>query len=291
MLLVRRFAFLTASCGEDERACNRRAVARFLCGDSPSSRFGPACMTYEAWPPCHRMGTLVRIGGDLARDASGREQGNLPLKKGLTPRVVAMSCFSPTRGVLSPPSSLRPFAFKVSASRCCSFPWPCDFIPSTPRLSKGSKWYTACLDGMRQRSADGFVPALSTSMSLPLESLCLLSFLAGRCYRSCFSSAGGVRPCGSGALPPVLGFKDVHQPRGGGERAEPRLRLPHGLVPASSSSIQRKRMIISLVKEANFGYTVPARPQEPPSAVLPTPWLGWSCPHPRRGTEARTSSP
>jgi hypothetical protein len=39
-------------------------------------------MTCEAWPPCHRTGTLVRIGGDLARDASGRERGNLPLKRG-----------------------------------------------------------------------------------------------------------------------------------------------------------------------------------------------------------------
>jgi hypothetical protein len=38
-------------------------------------------------------------------------------------------------------------------------------------------------------------------------------------------------------------------------------------------------MITSLVKEANFGYAVPARPQAPPAAVLPTPWLGWSCPH------------
>jgi hypothetical protein len=141
-----------------------------------------------------------------------------------------MPCFSPTRGVLSPPSSLRPFAFKVSASRCRSLPWPCDFIPSAPRLSECSKWYTTCLDGMHRRSAEGFAPASSTLMNLPLESSCLLSFLAGWCYRSCLSSAGGVRSYGSGALPPVLGFKDVHQPRGGGEQAEPRLCLLHGLV-------------------------------------------------------------
>jgi hypothetical protein len=49
-------------------------------------------------------------------------------------------------------------------------------------------------------------------------------------------------------------------------------------------------MITSLVKEANFGYAVLARPQAPPSAVLLAPWLGWSCPHPRRRTGARTSS-
>jgi hypothetical protein len=49
-------------------------------------------------------------------------------------------------------------------------------------------------------------------------------------------------------------------------------------------------MITSLVKEANFGYAVPTRLQALPSAMLPAPWLGWSCPYLRRGTEARTSS-
>jgi hypothetical protein len=111
-----------------------------------------------------------------------------------------MSCFSPTRGVLSPPSSLRTFAFEVFVSRCRSLPWPCDFISSASRLSEGSKWYTACLDGMHWRSAEGFTPASPTPMSLPLESLCLLSSLAGRCYRSCFSSAGGARGLVGAAL-------------------------------------------------------------------------------------------
>jgi hypothetical protein len=34
---------------------------------------------------------------------------------------------------------------------------------------------------------------------------------------------------GGGTLPPVLHFKDVHQPCGGGKRAELRLHLPHEL--------------------------------------------------------------
>jgi hypothetical protein len=93
-----------------------------------------------------------------------------------------MSCFSPTRGALWPSSSLHPFALKVSALRCRSLPWPCDFIPSTPRLGGCSKWYTTCLDGMRRRSAEGFAPTSSTPMILPLESLCLLFSLAGRCW-------------------------------------------------------------------------------------------------------------
>jgi hypothetical protein len=141
-----------------------------------------------------------------------------------------MHCFSPTRGALSPSSSLRPFAFKVSALCRHSLPWPCKFIPSVPRLSECSTWYIACLDGMRRRSTKGFAPAPSTPVNLLLESSCLLSSPTGWCCQSCLSSAGGARPCGRGALPPVLGFKDVHQPRGGGERAEPWLRLPHGLV-------------------------------------------------------------
>jgi hypothetical protein len=113
----------------------------------------------------------VRIGGDFARDASGREWGNLPLKMGFTPRIAAMSCFSPTHDTLSPSSSLRPFAFKVPALCRHSLPWPCDFIPSAPKLSECSKWYITCLDGMCRRSAEGFVLALSTPMSLSLESL------------------------------------------------------------------------------------------------------------------------
>jgi hypothetical protein len=141
-----------------------------------------------------------------------------------------MPCFSPTRGALSPLSSLRPFAFKVSALCRHSLPWPCKFISSMPRLSGCSTWCAAYLDGMHQRSAKGFAPAPSSPANFLPKSLCSLSSLVGWCCRSCLSSAGGARPCGSGALPLVLGFKDVHQPRGGGERAEPLLRLPHGLV-------------------------------------------------------------
>jgi hypothetical protein len=141
-----------------------------------------------------------------------------------------MPCFSPTRGALSPSSSLRPFAFKVSALCRHSLPWPCKFISSMPRLSGCSTWCAAYLDGMRRRSTEGFAPTPSSPANLPPESSCSLVLSSGLVLRSCLSSGGGVQPCGSGALPPVLGFKDVHQPRGGGERAEPRLRLSHGLV-------------------------------------------------------------
>jgi hypothetical protein len=147
--------------------------------------------------------------GETSRDFSRRERGSLPLKGGFIPRVAAMPCFSPTRGALSPSSSLRPFAFKFSALCRHSLPWPCKFISSMLGWD---------------------VPAPSTPVNLPLESSHLLFSPAGWCCRSCLSSAGVARPCGSDALPPVLGFNDVHQPRGGGERAESRPLLPHGLV-------------------------------------------------------------
>jgi hypothetical protein len=232
MLLVRRFAFMTVGRGEDEGGALPRGgstllvrrFAFFALEDQHAS-----CMTYGAAP--HVIGWIPRCAsGETSRDVSRRKRGNLPLKGGFIPRVAAMPCFSPTRGDLSPLSSLCPFAFKVFSLRCHSLPWPCKFIPSMPRLSECSTWYTACLDGMGRRLAEGFAPAPSTLVNLPLESSCLLSSPVGWCCWSCLSSVGGARPCGSGALPPVLGFKDVHQPRSGGERAEPRLRLPYGLV-------------------------------------------------------------
>jgi hypothetical protein len=161
-----------------------------------------------------------------------------------------MPCFSPTRSALSPPSSLRPFAFKVSALRSRSLSWPCKLIPSVPRLSGCSTWCAACLDGMHRCLAEGFVPAPSSSTNLLSESSCSLSSTSPARWscRSCLSSAGGAWPRGGGALPPVLSFKDVHQPCGGGERAGLWLRLPHELVTRLFLQHSEERVITSLVK-------------------------------------------
>jgi hypothetical protein len=167
--------------------------ASFALGDQRTS-----CMTCGTGPPCHRLGTLVCIGGDFPW-RFGARAGESAFKKGFIPRAAAMPCFSPTRCALSPPSSLRPFAFKVSALHRHSFPWPCKFIPSVPRLSGCSTWCAACLDGMRRRSAEGFASTPSSSANLPLESSCSLSSTspAGWCCRSCLSSAGGAWPRGA----------------------------------------------------------------------------------------------
>jgi hypothetical protein len=63
MPLARQLTFLTASCPGNGGARNRGAVAR--------SSFGLFCMTCGAWPPCHKVRSLVHAGGDFTRDASG----------------------------------------------------------------------------------------------------------------------------------------------------------------------------------------------------------------------------
>jgi hypothetical protein len=57
MPLARQFAFLTASCPGNGGACNRRAVTR--------SSFGLVFMTCGAWPLCHKVRSLVHVGGRL----------------------------------------------------------------------------------------------------------------------------------------------------------------------------------------------------------------------------------
>jgi hypothetical protein len=62
MPLARRSAFLTAGCPENEGVCNCRAVARSL--------LGLVCITCGAWPPCHKVRSLVHAMGDFPRDTS-----------------------------------------------------------------------------------------------------------------------------------------------------------------------------------------------------------------------------
>jgi hypothetical protein len=98
MPLVRRFAFLTAGCPENGGAHNRRVVER--------SFFGSVCMTCGAWPPCHKVGTLVHVGEDFACDASGARVGRSAFKKGSISRTVRHA------SLLLRPS--RPSAYQAS---------------------------------------------------------------------------------------------------------------------------------------------------------------------------------
>jgi hypothetical protein len=117
MLLVRRFAFMTVGRSEDEggalpRGGSTLLLRRFAFFALKDQR--ASCMTCGTGPPCHRMDTSVCIGGYFSRRFEVGA-GESAFKEGFMPRVVAMPCFSPTRGALSSSSSLHPFAFKVSA--------------------------------------------------------------------------------------------------------------------------------------------------------------------------------
>jgi hypothetical protein len=162
-----------------------------------------------------------------------------------------MSCFFPTHGALSPPSSLCLFAFKVSALRCRSLSWPCDFIPSTPKLSECSKWYTTFLNGMCWYLPRGLVLVSLLSATFLSKSLCSLfpnspagwlcrSHLSScSCWRGLASSLYPWRPASSSRrpssptsttclwrrrsfplLPPAFRGKDDYQHREDGQQAE-----------------------------------------------------------------------
>jgi hypothetical protein len=47
-----------------KRCTYRGAVTRSLRGDSPSSPQRASCKSCRVGPPCHRLDTLVCIGGD-----------------------------------------------------------------------------------------------------------------------------------------------------------------------------------------------------------------------------------
>jgi hypothetical protein len=71
MLLVRRFAPLTAGCGEDGRANNRRTVAHSLCGGSPSwplvaAKVEGRVTAGRLHAPCATI-CLLRASGQLVR--------------------------------------------------------------------------------------------------------------------------------------------------------------------------------------------------------------------------------
>jgi hypothetical protein len=111
MPLAWRFAFLSASCPENGGAHNCGAVAR--------SFFGSVCMTCGAWPPCHKVGTLVHVGGDFARDASGVRVGRSAFKKGSISWVVAMPRSTCIHRALPPfglPDGVRRCSLEGSAS-------------------------------------------------------------------------------------------------------------------------------------------------------------------------------
>jgi hypothetical protein len=170
-----------------------------------------------------------------------------------------MSCFSPTRGALSPSSSLRPFAFKVPALCRHSLPWPCDFISSVPSLSECSKWYIVCLDGMCRYLPGGLVLGSLLLATFLLKSLCSLfpNSPASWSRQSHLSSCSCWRGLAPGLYPwcPVSSFRRPLSPTSAGC---PWRRRSFPLLPPALGG----RMITSLV-EVGSGLSHGSIPRAP----------------------------
>jgi hypothetical protein len=264
--------FLTAGCPENEGAHNRGAVAR--------SFFRSVCMTCGAWPPCHKVGTLVHARGDFARDTSGREWGDLPLKGVDLPGSSHASLLL---------HSLRPSTFRASR-------W------GAPVFSGGIR-VRAIPSGDLTAGEQALVVVLPI---LPSSCYCWRSAtpwgLAHFRHRSAsriFIMQPGrnlwpvvirkddYQPCGGEKRaelrpPPALSFKDVHHPRWGGRRAELGSRLPHGLVARFFLQHSGEKGVHQPRGGGELRVRGTGQLRVPPSAVCLVPQLGWPRRHLRR---------
>jgi hypothetical protein len=245
MPLVRRFAFLTPGCPENGGAHNREVVAR--------SFFGSVCMTCGVWPPCHKVGTLVHVGGDFACDASGARVGRSAFKKGSIFRAVDMprsSCYNralPPSGPLDgvrrcslEGSALGPSPPAISLPKSSRSWWcrrSCLLLVVIIGVQPHGGWHSSAsarLQGFSSRSpvtTSGRWSSTRMTTSLVVER----------------SELGCGLPLPSASRMFIICAGEEGEPSWG-----PALRM--GWRPASSSSIRGRRAFASLAKEANFGY-------------------------------------
>jgi hypothetical protein len=203
MPLVRRFAFLTAGCPKNEGAHYRGVVAR---------SFGSVCMTCGACPPCHKLGTLVYVGGDFARDASGARVGRSAFKKESISWAVDMprsSCDHRALLPSGPSDGVRRCSLEVSVSRS-SLP------ASSPPESSRSWW--CCRSCLLLAAVGGTQPrgGWRSSTIIRFQGFSSRSPVAtsGRWSSTRMTTSLVVERSELGCgLPPALSFKDVHHPR------------------------------------------------------------------------------
>jgi hypothetical protein len=137
---------------------------------------GPACMSCGTQPPCRRERIFERVGEDLVRDASGREWGELPLKREKAPRVA-----------VTPPHSLHalhPSTFQAPGWGAPTSPCSCC------RWRSAISWRSVPFS---HRSASRIFVMQSGCIPPPMGSL------VGRSEPGC-----GLRP--------ALSFKDFRHP-------------------------------------------------------------------------------
>jgi hypothetical protein len=221
MPLAWRFTFLTAGYSKKEGARNRMAVAHSF------SRVS----LYDMWGlvPCHKVGSLVHVGGDFTCDTSGARVGGYAFKKGSISQVVDMPRSSCDHHVLSPsgpPDGVRGCSLEGSVSRL-SLPatspsgsarlWRCRrsclLLAAVGGVQPHGSWHPSAIIQLQGFSScsPATVPHRWSSRRMTT------SLVVGRSKPGC-------------DLPPALNFKDVHHPCWGGGCAElgPHLRVSSG---------------------------------------------------------------
>jgi hypothetical protein len=245
MPLVRRFAFLTVGSLENGGAHNCGAVAR--------SFFGPVYMTCGAWPPCHKVGTSVYVGGDFARDASGARVGRSAFKKGSISWVVAMprsTCIHRALPPFGPPDGVRQCSLEGSASG------PSPPAISSPKSLRSWRCHRSCLlllvvRGVQPRGG------WHSSAITRLQGFSSRSPVAtsSRWSSTRMTTSLVVERSEPGCGLPLPSASRMFIIRAGEEGEPSRGSAFHmGWWPTSSSSIRGRRALASLAKEANFGY-------------------------------------
>jgi hypothetical protein len=208
-------------CPENGGAHNRRAVAH--------SFLRLVYMTCRAWPPCHKVGSLVYAGGDFTCDASGARVRGSAFKKGSIPRAVDMPRSTCDHRTLSPSGlldgvrrrSLVGFTSRsslpaTSPSESARSWWcrqSCFLLAAVGGVQPPRSWYPSTiiwLQGFSSRS-----PAAIPRRRSPRRMT--TSLAVGRSKPGC-------------GLSPTLSFKNVHHPRCGGRRVESGPYPPYGLV-------------------------------------------------------------
>jgi hypothetical protein len=182
---------------------NRGAAAR--------SFLGLVRMTCGAWPPCHKVGSLVHTGRDFTRDASGARVGGSTFKKGSISQAVGMprsSCDHRALSPSGPPDGVRWYSLERSTSRSS--------LSVTSPLESAHSWWCrrtcfllAVVGGVQPHGSCH----PSTIIRLQGFSSCSLVATSGRWSSARMTTSLVVErsepDCG---LPPALSFKDVHHP-------------------------------------------------------------------------------
>jgi hypothetical protein len=189
--------------------------AFFALGDQHTS-----CMTCRTGPPCHSWVAPVRIRGDFSW-RFGARAGESALKR-IHP---ASSSYSFASLPLAVPFRLRALLCAATTAMALlvhpgrfQTKWALNKVHCLPGWSAPTFGRRICTGAilLGDLATREFVLFISYVLALPISPLFLMLMEERDLV-------------GGGALPPVLRFKDVHQPCGGGKRAGLRLHLPHGL--------------------------------------------------------------